>query len=84
MGDERLKGPQGGILAYCGRCGYKRVVTGKGTFRGLTPEEEGWIESGEGELYESISPPGAGDLCPRCMGDGWVLRHSVTPPSPQS
>lgn len=75
MGEDRLKGPSGGIRAVCGRCGFLRIVTGKGNgVPGLTAEEEDEIASGAAEVFASNAPPGPGDLCPRCYGDAWGLR----------
>ena len=75
MAGEYLKGPAGGLRAFCGRCGFVRITIGKsGRQPDLTPEEEESIENGGAEIYASNAPPGPGDMCPRCVGDAWRFR----------
>ena len=72
MNEGRQKGRLDGARAWCGRCGFLRVVdSGDSTRIELTLEEQAKFDRGEGEVWESVSPPGPGDLCPRCMGDAW-------------
>ncbi len=71
----RLKGPSRDIRAWCGRCGFLVIITGKaGQPPELSDEEEARVERGDGEIWQTNAPPRGGDLCPRCMGDSWSYR----------
>ena len=75
MKEGRLKGPAGGLRAVCGRCNYLYIITGTGGPPELTTEEEELIKDGAAKIWESNSPPGTADMCPRCLGDAWNYKR---------
>jgi hypothetical protein len=83
MNIGRLKGPAGGIRAWCARCSFLRIITGKaGSADNLSDYEKKLMDTEAAEIWESTSPPSTGDLCPRCMGDAWRLhREPVQEPA---
>ena len=72
---SRLKGPSKEIRAWCGRCGFLVIITGRdGKAPTLSYEEDARVSRGEAEVWKSNAPPAGGDMCPRCMGDAWGYR----------